>query len=173
MNKNTVIAFVLVLITVAFFSSSRYNQFYYEKILKKPYPDKQVEQVQKYVNKEKAEQPVNAQDKSTEEKNGNPVENKTEVIGSTNAQDSISGIVTSADTVWIETDKLIVGISQKGARIISLQMKDYKNSGTGNDESYVDLVPDSSVGGAQLSIASISYDAKMFEYKGGDTKKLM
>ena len=172
MNKNTVIAFVLVLITVAFFSSSRYNQFYYEKILKKPYPDKQVEQVQKYVNKEKAEQPVNAQDKSTEEKNGNPVENKTEVIGSTNAQDSISGIVTSADTVWIETDKLIVGISQKGARIISLQMKDYKNSGTGNDESYVDLVPDSSVGGAQLSIASISYDAKMFEYKGGDTKKV-
>ena len=33
------------------------------------------------------------------------------------------------DTVWIETDKLICGISEKGGKIVTIQMKDRKSDG--------------------------------------------
>ena len=74
--------------------------------------------------------------------------------------------ITTADTVWIENEKILCGISEIGARIISLKMKDYvyaqnkepKDSSRQN----VDLLEQGEMGGANLIINGQNFDQKKF-----------
>jgi YidC/Oxa1 family membrane protein insertase len=72
-----------------------------------------------------------------------------------------------ADTIIIETNRLIAEISTKGARIISLKMKDYDYAGTRSGE-MIDLIPAGSAGGAQLSVNNESFDDVFFTILNDD-----
>lgn len=79
----------------------------------------------------------------------------------------------SADTIWVETDKMIAGIIETGARIVSLKMKEYrvdhadaktKKSKSGD---LVELVPEGSNGGCGVAINTKAFDRNRFICDGG------
>ena len=73
------------------------------------------------------------------------------------------------DTVWIENQKMKIGISEKGARIVSIKMKDYRyneEDGFRKKGELIDLIPSESKGAAQLEISGKSYDENVFNLKG-------
>lgn len=165
MNKNTILAFSLILLTLFFFNSPVYNKVY-EKIFKKPRITHQTnntqqlqrtapEQKETMVKKDtvflKAETAANAND---QKKFLTSIKSKTE-------NDKPTG-----DTLWVENEKIICGITEIGAKIISLQMKDfsYPNNGTGKDslKRNIDLVANDTLGGANVSINGNDYDNKKF-----------
>ena len=83
----------------------------------------------------------------------------------------------SSDTIWVETEKIIAGIVEAGAKIISLKMKEYRVDHTNarNKKNLscdlVELVPLESKGGCGVSINTKSFDRARFicdegEYNG-------
>jgi YidC/Oxa1 family membrane protein insertase len=164
-NRNSVIAFILILATVTLFQSPQYNKFFYEKILKKPYPEKIT------VNK------------TTEEKtNNSKKDNKNEtIVNEKKVDNSIDSIKsdTNYDTIWVENNKIKVGISEKGAEIVSIKMKDYKSAG--KDVELIDTLG-KKVGGGSISIDGTDYSNDVFtllsendkniKIKDGETKKI-
>ncbi|MBN2443820.1 MAG: YidC/Oxa1 family insertase periplasmic-domain containing protein [Spirochaetales bacterium] len=156
MNKNTVFAFMLIFVTVAFFTSPLYQKFYYSTILKRPFP------AEKLSNKKTSE----SKEIIVTEK-----EEETRVEDSTKERVSeIKEIPKSSDTIWIETEKVIAGVDKLGARIISLKMKEYprsqrseklfEKSGKGID--YVEVISKESKGGACMTINNKNYDNDVF-----------
>lgn len=164
MNKNTLIAFILVLITVAFFSSPVYNRFYYENILKRPYPGDQKKNTEQVSRIEK--KPEENKIRENEQREESPQ------VDTTQQSDENQEGIEPTDTVWIETEKMIVGISEMGANIKSLKMKEYHYDARNND--IVNLISDTSSGGAQLSIAGNSFNENLFQIDGNksDTVKI-
>lgn len=162
MNKNTLLAFILVLITVAFFNSSQWNRFYYETILKKPYPAQQTKTTKTPAQNLKTERDTIKADTSVKP----PLITEVDSIPAQQPQNI------EADTVWIENEKMIAGITEEGARIVSLKMKDYNYSTGKQKGKTVDLVVEGSSGGAQLSIAGVSYNNKLFQFQGEKTEKI-
>lgn len=149
-NKNTTIAFLIILITVMFFTSPLYNKFYTEKILKKPYV---ANTISKNTNKEKnvKESPVEKEEIVVEKKN-----------------DSLINDSIVSDTIWVETDKLIIGIKEKGGIVISVKMKQYRynNGGDIKGNEIIDIINKNSDGGCQLAINGKTFDKKLFRYSG-------
>jgi YidC/Oxa1 family membrane protein insertase len=91
------------------------------------------------------------------------------VQASTNVDKDTAKVKNTAvegDTIWVENEKILCGISKMGARIISLKMKDYiyaKNKDI-NDTSRqnVDLLEQGEMGGANLIINGQNFDQKKF-----------
>ena len=141
--------------TVAFFSGSTWNKFYYGKILHEPLPAT-------YVPKAPAGQDQGSQVGSTPLPPNVTIEEKP--AGSEAVTATLPASV-KIDTVWVETDRVIAGISELGARIVSLKMKEYNISHLSTAKSaggYVDLIPKNSAGGAGLTINNNCYDDAIF-----------
>lgn len=165
MNKNTIIAFLLIIVCFRFF----FSEFYYEKILRKPFPFKKQEKVEKkqgadstHIKKEvKLDKPAEV----------DTVVKKDMLLATT--PDSLPLNTVKIDTIWVETDKIICGISEKGGRIVSIKTKEftYSNSKEKGKKELIELVPAESEGGAGLRINEEEFDNKIFKYKG-EQKKL-
>jgi YidC/Oxa1 family membrane protein insertase len=167
-NKNTLLAFALILGAFLIFYSQTYQRFYYNKILKQPYP---VDIAQKQ-KKEEQQTAGKKEENAVKE----VVRNETiplVVIDSAKIKNDTTKI--KGDTIWVETEKLKIGISEIGARIISLQTKEYrldhvKISTSAKDSSeYVDLIPKNSAGAVGMTINNTEYDTRLFYY--ADTNK--
>lgn len=161
MSKNTVLAILLIIIAVSIFNSQTYNKFFYENIYpRKPYTVKKQEAQKKQdttrTYEEQQKDTSNYPDQNEKEKN--------EIDTSTT--DTSKNDYVKTDTVWIETDRMILGIKEKGAIIVSVKMKNYKYNEDKNDKrkkgELIDILPDDSNNGAQLKINGKSYDDNVF-----------
>lgn len=148
MNKNTLLAFIIILVSVIFFTSPIYNKFYTEKILKKEY---------KY--KEKTKYKEEKENRMVFEKNNEKKRKKKENEKEKGREKK------SCDTIWIENDKMRIGIKETGAIITSVIMKEYTYN-DGKTEKRIDLIENNIEGGAQITIGNRKYDNKLFEYLG-------
>jgi YidC/Oxa1 family membrane protein insertase len=160
-NKNTTLAFILILATVVIFTP----------FLKQPTPDNTVKSKK-------------TDDSTLSEKNSIPHENS-EINKSDVKKPEESIVVKHAnttlgkwDTIWVETEKIIAGISELGAKLVSLKMKEYPlicTSGTGTDSTnkpgdyYVELIARESPGGACMIINNTQYDDMIFSVEGNKT----
>jgi YidC/Oxa1 family membrane protein insertase len=164
-NRNSVIAFILILATVTLFTSPQYNKFFYEKILKKPYPEKV----------------VNNQVKENKDKNNQKkaVEIDTEKSVESTSDNNIDTL--NYETIWVENEKIKVGISEKGAEIVSIKMKDYKGSSKNESVELIDTLG-RSIGGGSISVDGKDYSNDLFSLinekekniviKDGETRKV-
>jgi YidC/Oxa1 family membrane protein insertase len=155
-NKNSILAFVLILATVALFTSPQYNKFYYEKILKKPYP-----QVIKKSEKKEKNNETNS-NKIESNLNDEPIKNSTkEIVGNLDTN------FTANDTIWVENEKLVIGIEKRGAVITTITLKEYKDSKT---KELIEIMDKIGRSGADLEIDGKSYDNEYFELKNTKEK---
>ena len=169
MNRNTLLAFLLIIVSFLFFQSD----FYHKTILRKETnPFKQRQVTEKQV-------PDTTKAKEEKEKKDTLVVKDTVVkqdellaaAPDSAQQDTVPPV--TIDTIWVETDKLICGITERGGKIISIKTKDftYSNGKEGEDKDFIELVPGDSEGGAGLRINEKSFNAEVFKYNG-DKKKL-
>lgn len=102
------------------------------------------------------------------------VKRDTVIIKETNKNNSIvieeERIEEKFDTVWIETDRIICAISEKGAKIISIKTKEYQYNEKERKNENIEFLEKKEAGGANLSINNISYDEKLFSYSGINKK---
>jgi YidC/Oxa1 family membrane protein insertase len=162
-NKNTIFAFALILITIMLF------QFYEAKSVKSLQKDTVPSAQDKNGLLEKSER--------TEKKT--PIDNLVKSIQKqafSSLDTSISPIL-SGDTLWVENEKILCGISEIGGCIISLKMKEYgydrikaKHS---EAKEQVDLVGRSSIGGGNLSIDGEDFDAKIFKLQENNGRMMV
>jgi YidC/Oxa1 family membrane protein insertase len=164
-NKNTLLAMVIIFGAFLVFTSQTYQRFYYNKILKQPYPV----DIAKQKNNEIP--PSAVEKKNTTEKE---IESSNEMQLQAQAPEEavinvpVDTASYTGDTIWVETEKLIVGIHEIGARIVSLQTKEYridhaKISAEKTDSTgYVDLIPRNSAGAVGMTINNTEYDGKFF-----------
>ncbi len=156
---------MLIALTVIFFNSSLWNDFWYGKVLKKPVPTLQT-------SKQRA-----AQEAAQTASNGAKDSATVKIIPPDNtaepaAASSDSGTVADADTavavqqiedtITVETNRLIAAVSTRGGRIISLKMKDYEYAPSARKKGLVDLLTSGGIGGAQLSVNNESFDSVFF-----------
>jgi YidC/Oxa1 family membrane protein insertase len=179
MNKNTILAFFLIILSITLFTS----KFYYEKILGIKHPST--------ISKEAAQTHQSAEKiVPVEEKKTELSQPSIKSIGALEEQNSIDNIPLSEslayDTVWIETENLLLGISELGARIIYVKTRNFRIDPIDQKQEpeknpYIDLVEDEGIGGANLSINDKSYDNQIFKLSeskkkfsvvGNDTLKL-
>jgi YidC/Oxa1 family membrane protein insertase len=157
-NKNTILAILLILITVTLFNSQNYNKFFYENIYpRKPYIVKQ-------------EKSINENEK-IDTSNSNITEpiDTTKKFIQENKIDTSSAI-SKTDTIWIETDKMIIGIQKKGSVIVSAKMKTFKYYENKTNErkkgEIIDILPQGNNLGSTLKINGKNYDDVEFKYEG-------
>ena len=165
MNKNTIIVFLLIIVCFRFF----FSEFYYEKILRKPFPFKKQEKVEK-------KQDTDGTHINNEVKLDKPAEKDTIVKKDpllAGALDTLQPDTVKADTIWAETDKIICGISEMGGKIVSIKTKDffYCNDKEMGEKELIELIPVESEGGAGLRINEEDFDNRIFKYNG-DLKKI-
>lgn len=161
MNKSTFFAFALILLTIMFFTSD----FYSKKILKRPAtPEVTIPKQQKDQEQVKTEK---------SEDSGARISQMSamrvaaiDTAGKTPNRDAAHTAL-SGDTIWVENEKYSCGISEAGARIISLKMKEYGynrvNPNLSDSKELVDLVARPSEGGGNLSIDGENFDEKAFK----------
>lgn len=175
MNKNTLFAFVLILASVTFFSSPVYHKFWVEKIQGKKYEPLN----SKVINTEKQEvtEEIKKEEfsKVKEEEKKNEIIQLSESINNDTTIDSLKNVSEKVDTIWIENKKMIVGISEKGANIVSIKMKDYKYTESDSlrkKGDLIDIIPKNNRNAAQLSISGESFDNIKFDYKDEKSKRI-
>jgi len=179
-NKNTVVAFLLIAFTVIFFNSSLWNNFWYGKILKKPVPTLQTSQQRaaQAAASDAGDGKDSASIKVIPPADGQaaPAVVASKADSSAAKEDTVAAVQRVEDTLIVETNRLIAAVSTMGGRIISLKMKDYKYVQVPNvrkkglaTDSLVDLLPAGSAGGAQLSINNESFDSVFFDIVKVDT----
>lgn len=121
--------------------------------------DKQINKQNKYVSSEELSKKETPSIQSIE-KNDQPFSrNNPDTTRSQNP--SIKG-----DTIWVENEKILCGISEIGARIISIKIKDYVY-GHNKDEKdtimqIIDILDQEEKGGANLTINGRNYDRQKF-----------
>ena len=172
MNKNTVVAFLLIAFTVIFFNSSLWNNFWYGTILKKPVPTLQTA-------RQRAAQtaPSEAGDgKDTIAIKILPPDDNAALAlvagradGAAAEADTAGAVQHVEDTLTVETNRLIAAVSTKGGRIVSLKMKDYEYAPSARRKGLVDLLPAGGAGGAQLTVNNESFDSVFFAVVKADT----
>jgi YidC/Oxa1 family membrane protein insertase len=163
---------------VYFFTSP----LYYEKVLKKKYPYKKTtESIDTSLSQQSADtiqKPIITD--SIKEKD---IQKSTYTeITKPDTVDSLSGdsVVAQLDTVWVETDKIICGIAERGGRIVSVRTKEFIYSNNGpdknrdsieieSDSEFIELVPQNGNGTANLKIDNRDYDNVAFSYRGDTT----
>jgi YidC/Oxa1 family membrane protein insertase len=151
-NKNTILAFALILLTFYLFQEFNSSRM------------KRLRQNEVASGSERNPAPqVNVQSTPAHQTTG---QQQTPAIGVVDT--SRSGV--SGDTIWVENDRIICGISEIGARIISLRMKDYGydrvNPNLRDPKEQVDLVASSGLGGGNLAIDGEEYDSRKFVFQG-------
>jgi YidC/Oxa1 family membrane protein insertase len=170
-SKNTITAFILIIGVVYLFQSP----FFYKYILHTQSPF----QTPPTAATQKNDSPTSLQKASGEaskielqEKTVGPLEGRAQKEGGNNVSVPAPSDTVKKDTVWVETDKLICGISENGGRIISLKTKEYfynrtRRDATVNLDSIIELIPEAtSLGGANLTISSTCYDSSYFKHEG-------
>jgi len=83
--------------------------------------------------------------------------------------DSLLAVQFVEDTIIVETNRIIAAVSTKGARIVSLKMKDYTYTSGSRKDEFIDILPRGSEGGAQLKINEESFDENPFTVISGTT----
>lgn len=162
MNKNTIFAFILIIGSVTFFSSPMYQKFWVEKIQGKKYVPVKQDNLSIKREEIKDKEEIKRKDEVIELKE----EKKNEAVVEETAEKEVK-----IDTVWIENKKMKIGISEKGAKIVSIKMKDFKYT---EGDSFrkkgelIDLVPNDVKAAAQLEISGESFDDKIFKLKNGN-----
>lgn len=162
MNKNTIFAFILIIGSVTFFSSPMYQKFWVEKIQGKKYVPVKQDNLSIKREEIKDKEEIKRKDEVIELKE----EKKNEAVVEETAEKEVK-----IDTVWIENKKMKIGISEKGAKIVSIKMKDFKYT---EGDSFrkkgelIDLVPNDAKAAAQLEISGESYDDKIFKLKNAN-----
>jgi len=122
-----------------FFTSPTYNKFYTQKILKKEYVEKNnLKEIQKKEVVTEVKEDI-----FQEEEKGEIL------IDSSSTQ----------DTVWIENNLLKIGISEIGAAIVSIQMKQFTDEISKDN---IDIIKDNKFGGSQIKIGSKDYAKTKF-----------
>ena len=162
-SKNTTLAFILILATVVIFTSPVYQKYYVTKVLKQPYPENIVKSKKTYDSTVSEKNNTSQKNIEIEKSNGEKPEE-------TIAVKHVTTTLEKWDTIWVETEKIIAGISELGARLVSLKMKEYPlvcSSGTDADSTnkvgdYVELIAKESPGGACMIINNTQYDTMMF-----------
>ncbi|MDR0331267.1 MAG: membrane protein insertase YidC, partial [Chitinispirillales bacterium] len=173
MNKNSLIAILLIALTVILFNSAQWNKFWYGTILKKPVPavtpPSQRAAAKEAAAKDTAEIKVLLPDEKPGE-GGTPAPAaagaggaKIEGAGEAEADSAALAAQIVEDTVIVETNRIIAAISTKGGRIVSLKAKDYKYAVGPRKDQTIDLLPRNSLGGAQLSVNNESFDDRFFD----------
>jgi YidC/Oxa1 family membrane protein insertase len=155
-SKNTIAAFFLIFMTILFFNSPIYNKTY-EKIFKK---SRAIEQITKNEVDSLKNKNINNNETLTDKRQE---EIKQQINNNNNfkQKEAIEKKDTLGDTIWIENEKIICGISQIGARIISIKMKDYFKDSLNKK---IELVENGETGGGNLEINGINFDKKKFVY---------
>lgn len=174
MNKNSLIALLLLLLTMWFFTSPLYQ----EKILgKKPITTVEESDTEDQRDSVGVEgKAVPADSEAVEAAEAEPTERvmparDTVVRDSTVVDTAAAEEAARWDTVVVETDKLICKLSEKGGRIVSLRTKEYAyRDGMGGDsdgDSLIDMLAEEyGPGGANLAIAKERFDDRLFELRG-------
>jgi len=162
-NKNTILAIFLILVVVTLFSTESYNKFFYENIFpRKPY----IAKTEKIIKEDIIE---------NQEKNNTRVIKDKEEKESTLSNKVESDLVTEKteeiekfDTVFIETDKIIMAIKEKGANIISVKMKNFKYTEEKSEKrkkgDLIDLIPENIGNVGVLKIKEENFNDKIFKY---------
>ncbi len=167
MKKNTLIAVVLMMAAVMFFTS----ETYYKMMGKEDQYPANREEVQKErekVSKNKGVEGV-AGIEEDKEKNKEKGEADSVLTGMDTTQDGSDTAVDKninidIDTVWIETDELVCGISELGGKIISVRIKKY----TINNKDMIEMIDRGREGILGISVDNKSYKNKKFEYEGNN-----
>jgi YidC/Oxa1 family membrane protein insertase len=175
-NRNLILGFLIILVGIQFFTS---KTFY--KMIDKPYPfGKKKEVVQEEKESEEKRAVTDSDDELTEETEGVPFLGKVDkeesaamVRNTVSAEKDTSDkadtvAVVKIDTVWVETDKLVCGISERGGRIISVKTKEYTydKQKKGLIGELIELVGNGKVGGANLTINNKDFDKELFKFSG-------
>jgi YidC/Oxa1 family membrane protein insertase len=148
MKINHVLAFLLILGTLLFFNS----KFYYHTIRHQPHPS-EIAQQKRLAQKETPVEKASIDTAATPTKSA-PSMDISQSLADTD--------MVERDTIWIETDKLICGIDEKGGRIITIKTKEYFSHTTGKKEEHIELLSNTLVGGANLSLNDVNFDTRMF-----------
>lgn len=144
MNKNTILALVLIMMTVSFFGSEKYQKFYTEKILKQEYKRPEPKKIEKTKTQEKA-----------------VLSEKNAVNDTTFEEPVIDEIIErKIDTIWVENQKMIIGITELGGRIVSVKMKDFTDEVT---KEKIEIIQKKDKGGAQLYVGGVSLNESVFD----------
>lgn len=163
MNKNTIFAFILILGSVTFFSSPTYQKFWVEKVQGKKYEP--IKQNISNVRNEEVKKTENDEKEKKIEVSKKDITVKDEQIIDTLKRENEE---IKVDTVWVENKRMKIGISEKGAKIVSIKMKDYKYNEEDRNRKKgepIDLIPQNFKDAAQLSISGESFDDKYFTLK--------
>jgi YidC/Oxa1 family membrane protein insertase len=149
-NKNTIIAFALILLTV--FGFQKYEEMQAKKQMK-------IMALNQKSSISVSEIP----------KQGLPpiasIQGEKIIPDLSNKNDTVKAQAVS-DTIWIENEKILCGISTIGAKIVSLKMKEYGYKRTKEKRidirEQVDLVANAKIGGGNLNIDGKDYDDALF-----------
>jgi len=163
-NRNTILAFVLIIVSIKFFTS----RFYYEKVLRQPFPVAEKVIPEKEPGKKEQGDIKREQDPVLGDELAPVLAQKTAALQPDTTADSIQ-----ADTIWVETDKLICGIYELGGILVSIRAKEFTNQ-TGknikNDAKksgdFIELIPQKGIGGLGLNIDNGNFDTRIFNYTG-------
>jgi YidC/Oxa1 family membrane protein insertase len=159
-NKNTTVAFALILLTFILFSLYESNMA--KKAQQKPISSVAVKA---QVKKESESLRSTATDIDT-------VVHGATMLGET-AIDTSKQDTTIGDTIWVDNGKIVCGIAEKGARIVALRMKDYGYDRNGSLKSElterINLVGRTAIGGGNLVIDAENFDTRVF--KAQDTAR--
>jgi len=161
-NKNTLLAFLLILVVIVFFSGDMYYTVY-ETITGKPHPHKvEKEKLLKEQEEQKNISPSEYTDKDVHEKYSSkvsiiPQDNDTTNITENDSIDTMP--VMTIDTISVESKKLFCLISEKGANLISIKTKLYKER---NTDSLIELISKNKIGGGNVEINDESIDKIFF-----------
>lgn len=151
-------------------------------MINRPYPfDKKKEAVQEEKRSEEKEDIKDTEKELTEEESSKKpflgeaekkeviltaVDTASSTIDSASRADSIA--IANIDTIWVETDRLVCGIHEKGGKIISIKTKEFsygdkKELLKGKN---IELISSKLIGGANLKINERDFDKEVFKYSG-------
>lgn len=179
-NRNTIIAFALILGCIFLFTSPNYYRFYYTKILKKPYPfdQKLVTPPPRGALTPRDTGAITTPPPDTV-KQAIPEKAPPKIAVAPKATDTIAvepekQKAVHQDTVWVETNDMICGMQSRGARIFSIKNKHYRYYRTVSmppqtpfDTGYIEMIPQGKVGGPDVSIDKETHDSCNFSVASG------
>jgi YidC/Oxa1 family membrane protein insertase len=161
------LAFSLIILTIIFFNSPFYNKTY-EKIFKSK---RTYEEIANNQNEQKTNNFIKD---TLALKKQNEIKQQINKVSESEKTMKVMNQDTLGDTIWIENEKIICGISQIGAKIISIKMKEYfyerKISDKDTIKQCIELVSNGEIGGGNLEINGNNYDKKKFLYSINDKK---
>lgn len=172
MDKRTITGLLIIFAAILFFNS----EFYYEKLLKRPHPNKIIEQKQKEKQRAKKGQQAKKAESGKqipEESIGKQTEIQAIAEKSVAVDSTVSGNTVRPyaprKPVYIETPDYICRIERDGAVISSWQMKKYRPQHSVDSGELAELIPVHSDGVVNLSFNGKDYDSLAFHCLQADS----